>query len=150
MRWFSLCLSFLVCSSFLSDRVLINELYYDHPGRDDGHEFVEIINLSPAALGLGGCRLEFHDGSSVGWVTIWHAQPGDTIVGMGLFVVGGEDLYPPPDVITELGLQNGPDAVRLVDGGVVLDLLGYGALESPGYFEGRSAPDVPQGSSLSR
>jgi len=35
-------------------QLVINELYYDHPGSDDGHEFVEIMNVSDAVVPLAG------------------------------------------------------------------------------------------------
>ena len=43
-------------------------------------------------------------------------------------------------------LQNGPDAVRLVQQGRVLDRVGYGALNDPGFYEGRPALDDPDAS----
>ncbi|MDH3217518.1 MAG: hypothetical protein OEN01_14750, partial [Candidatus Krumholzibacteria bacterium] len=62
----------------------------------------------------------------------------------------GAHVIPVPQQIVDLVLQNGPDAVRLLKDGVGIDRLGYGPLLDPQYYEGVSAPDVPEGSSLGR
>jgi hypothetical protein len=151
VRWFFFFFSILFCFKSSAGQVLLNEVYYDHPGRDDGYEFVELINTSESAQCLGEYRLEFHDGASSGWITIWRGQPEDTVAGSGeLFLIGGDSLACSCDAISNLGLQNGPDAVRLVAPGGILDLLGYGSLDDPVYYEGRSATDAPSGRSLAR
>lgn len=149
MGW-ALLFFFLLFHSPLSAQIRINEVYYDHPGRDEGHEFVELLNLDVAPLSLAGYTLEFHDGSSLGWKAIWSAAPADTIGGGSLFVVGGGDVSPLPDRISNFVLENGPDALRLVAYGSVEDRVGYGALSDPEYYEAASAPDVSEGSSLGR
>ena len=128
MRWFFFVFLLLCIPSFTSSRVLLNEVYYDHVGRDDGFEFIELINPTSEPVDLREYALEFHDGSSSGWVTIWRGEAGLAIAPEELFVIGGEYVTPSPDVPAELGLQNGPDAVRLTRGGAVIDLLGYGEL----------------------
>jgi len=150
VRWFFLALFSLLFPVLCRSQVLLNEVYYDHFGTDEGYEFIELVNLTDAPLALEGYALEFHDGASVGWVTIWQASSLDTIARAGLFVVGGQRVVPLPDAFDELGLQNGPDAVRLVAGWRVVDLLGYGLLGDPQYFERAPAPDVESGMSLAR
>ncbi|MEJ2721435.1 MAG: lamin tail domain-containing protein, partial [bacterium] len=151
MRWFFFSVSILFGFTTSSSQVVLNEVYYDHAGRDEGFEFVELISVSGERILLDGYRLDFHDGASAGWVTIWEAQAGDSIIGPGaLFVIGGDSIVQWCDAIVDLGLQNGPDAIRLVNRGGVVDLLGYGSLEDPAFFETRSAPDVASGLSLSR
>jgi lamin tail-like protein len=49
-----------------------------------------------------------------------------------------------------LGLENGPDAVRLVAPDASTATVGYGALTYTEYFEGAPAPDVDAGYSLAR
>ena len=149
MRWF-LSLTCLLVPSVCAGQILLNEIYYDHPGRDDGYEFVELINLSDLSVSLSGFVLEFHDGASEGWKTIWRAGPEDTIAAAGLFVIGGGNVTPLPNVIGNLGLQNGPDAIRLSSSTAFEDRVGYGELDGAEYYEGRSAPDVPSGASLAR
>jgi hypothetical protein len=151
VRWLFFSVFIPFCFSSSSGQVLLNEVYYDHPGRDEGFEFVELLNTSADASSLGGYRLDFHDGASSGWVTIWEAQIDDTIGGLGgLFVIGGEGIARWCDVVFDLGLQNGPDAICLVNRGGVVDVLGYGPLDDPAFFEGRSAPDVSPGFGLAR
>ncbi|UCH82582.1 MAG: hypothetical protein JSW50_08830, partial [Candidatus Latescibacterota bacterium] len=151
MRWLIFSLSFLFGLDSSFGQVLLNEIYYDHHGRDEGYEFVELINCSNRSQPLDDLRLEFHDGASVGWVTIWEGQPGERVEESGgLFVIGGDSIGSFCDVIKQLGLQNGPDALRLVGTVGVLDLVGYGDLDDPQYYEAASAPDVPAGLSLAR
>ena len=150
MRWFLLFLFAALLPAAAQGDVLLNEIYYDHPGSDEGFEFVELVNPDTAAVPLAGLTIEFHDGSSSGWIAIWRAAAGDTIAPGGLFVVGGEFVVPIPEAVDELGLQNGPDAVRIARDGVVVDLVGYGPLGSPAYYESEPAPDVDAGESLAR
>jgi len=150
VRWFFFVFLLLCIPSFASSRVLLNEVYYDHTGRDNGFEFIELINLTGEPVDLGEHALEFHDGSSSGWVTIWRGAVGLAIAPEELFVIGGEYVTPSPDFRVELGLQNGPDAVRLTRAGIVIDILGYGELEGFGYFETSPAPDAGSGFSLAR
>ncbi len=149
------CFLFLLVFVLLSDspvysQIVINEIYYDHPGRDDGYEFVELINVGVAPRTLAGCQFEFHDGNSDGWSVVWVGEESDTIDGRALFVIGGDRVSPRPDRVVTLGLQNGPDAVRMVVDGVEADRVGYGLLSDSHYFEQESAPDVPEGKSLGR
>ncbi len=130
--------------------VRINELYYDHPGKDAGHEFIELIQTDSIPLGLDGYAIEFHNGAGSGWESIWQAGPLDSIAPGGLFVIGGGAVTPRPDAVLELNLQNGPDAVRLIAPTGPMDLLGYGDLDDPEYVEGESAPGVSAGESLGR
>ncbi len=150
MRWFLLALFSLVLPDLSNSQIILNEVYYDPPGTDEGYEFVELISLADASLSLGGYVIEFHDGASEGWVRIWEGNYADTILRGGLFVVGGERVVPPADAIDDLGMQNGPDAVRLVRGAVEVDLVGYGSLDDPRYYEGNPAPDVVSGWSVAR
>jgi hypothetical protein len=130
-------------------QLVINELYYDHPGSDGGYEFVEIMNVSSGGVPLAGVSLEFHNGAGDGWETIWNGASG-TIAPGGLFAVGGRYVLPPPGAVAELGLQNGPDAVRLTVGGVPADVVGYGGMDDGEYVEHASAPRVAAGRSLAR
>lgn len=141
------CVLFL-CFSSLKAQVLLNEVYYDHPGADGGHEFVELFN-GAAALALDGWSLETHDGGGGGWSLLWRASPGDSIGPGSLFVIGGASVVP-SNARLPASLQNGPDAIRLVRDGVTIDRLGYGELDDPDLFEGTSAQDAPAGSSLAR
>ena len=90
---------------FVSGRVLLNEVYYDHDGRDEGHEFIELINTTGDPVDLGGYALEFHDGASSGWDVVWRGDYGRLIPPGGLILVGGEDVVPAPDYPVELGLH---------------------------------------------
>jgi hypothetical protein len=148
MWWFFLAL--LVLPSALSSQVLLNEVYYDHPGRDGGYEFVELINGDPVPRPLRGYSLEAFDAASGRWTPVWQSSIIDTITASGLFVVGDEYVFPAPNTVLRLNLQNGPDALRLSKDGTPVDRLGYGELSNTDAFETESAEDVEAGFSLGR
>jgi len=129
--------------------VLINELYYDHPGGDDGYEFIELINVSDLAVPVADVSIEFHNGTGVGWESLWSGGDGEIAPG-GLFVAGGRFVSPPPDDVAGFSVQNGPDAVRVTVAGEQTDLVAYGSLDDGVYAEGKSAPGAPAGRSLGR
>ncbi len=54
----------IVCRVPCAAGVVINEVYYDHPGRDDGWEFVEIHNPDAVPYALAGWVLEAVDGAT--------------------------------------------------------------------------------------
>jgi hypothetical protein len=106
--------------------VLLNEVLYDPPGADGGHEFVELVSRRDRAQGLAGLRLEFCNGARPGeWLLLWEGGAVDSLPAGGLYLIG-EDAVVGADAQVALGLQNGPDALRLRQGDEVLDLLGYG------------------------
>lgn len=123
--------------------LLLNEVLYDPVGADQGLEFVELWNPDTSAVSLAGIVLEGGDGASPGtWVPLYAGSAGDSVPAGSPYLIAGGSLIAP--------LQNGPDAVRLRRAGVVLDLLGYGALTGAGLFEGAPTPDVASGESLAR
>lgn len=131
--------------------VLLNEVHYDPAGADGGREFVEIINTGPEAVALAGLALDFANGA-VGpvWAERWAAGAGDSLAAGALWLVADRGWTGPADAVAALGLQNGPDAVRLRRGDAVLDRLGYGALTDPALFEGAPHPGAVGGGSLAR
>ncbi len=136
----------LVASRPLAAGVVINEVCYDPPGADAGAEFVELMNTGAAVVDLAGWSLEFANGA-VGpvWAVRWTGSAGQTIAPGGLFLIvdrgwtgtGADDEV-------RLGLQNGPDALRLVRGDGSVDLVGWGALDWPEMYEGRPHPGTAQ------
>lgn len=131
--------------------VVVNELYYDHPGADAGHEFVELLNTGADDVSLDGVALEFHNGSDVGWTVVWRAPNGIVLAPDALFVLGDDAVTPAPNVVFALALQNGPDAIRLLDAnGAVLDLVGYGGLDEAAYVETLGAAVVDAGQAIAR
>jgi hypothetical protein len=140
----------VMCISAAYGGVVINEIYYDHPGMDDGYEFIELFNNDNVDLCIESFLLEFHNGSGNGWELLWRGSSADTIRARALFVVGGECVSPEPDAVLRMSIQNGPDAVCLKANDHVFDLVGYGCLEDEEYVEGTSAGKVSAGYSLCR
>ncbi len=144
-----LALGLLLCARTLAAQVVINELYYDHPGGDTGYEFVELINISDNPVAAVDISLDFHNGSDTGWETIWTGETGLIAPG-GLYLVGGVFVSPLPDAVSGFSIQNGPDAIRVCLSGMETDRIGYGGLEDPDYCELAGTPALTAGLSVSR
>lgn len=131
-------------------QVVINEVYYDHPGSDTGWEFVELFNTGTSSVDLTGITLELVDGLTGRARILWTAPAGASIApDAHIAIAGGEH---DPEYGYELGgtIENGPDALRLLSDGGVIDLVGYGDLPIPGLCESEPAADVESGRSLAR
>jgi hypothetical protein len=131
-------------------RVVINEVYYDHPGLDDGWEFVELYNTAQTPCDLSGWRLEFIDGATGRVSVLWTASAGTVIEPDGLICVAGSARGSAPELRLTVAIGNGPDAVRLVSSAGVVDLVGYGEVPLAGLYESYPACDVDPGLSLAR
>jgi hypothetical protein len=130
--------------------VVINEVYYDHPGRDDGWEFIEIYNPDAVPYALSGWVLEALDGTTGNGKVVWAAPPG-ALIGPGEFLcIAGIERAPFAEYLLKGTLGNGPDAVRLVSPSGIIDLVGYGSCASSDLYETAPAPDVSAGTSLAR
>ena len=130
---------------------VINEVLYDPPGKDAGLEFVELFNVSPRPISLAGWKLESGNGSAQGkWTLEWTGGTADTIGPQGFFVIGEELVSPRPDWVTDLDLQNGPDACRLVSPDHRSDVVGWGEHTYPEYYEGAPVECPASGLSLGR
>ena len=120
---------------------VLNEVLYDPPGADGGAEFVELLNTGTTPLDLAGVRLEFANGAAAPvWERRWEGAVGDSLAPGARWLIAdsGWTGTEVPNVLVSLRLQNGPDAVRLRRGEIVLDRLGYGDLSDPSCYE--SAP----------
>jgi len=125
--------------------LVINEFLPDPAGADAGKEFVEFLNTGPGPINLHGLEFQFANGSTgPEWETRllieeqkWLAE-GDRFLVVDRNWAGEE----PFDAEAWLGLQNGPDAIRLVHADAVLDLVGYGALTDVEMMEESAAPMV--------
>jgi hypothetical protein len=123
--------------------LVLNEVLYDPAGPDEGGEFVELWNPDHVSRALAGVAIEVADGAKPDvWSVLYRGAEGDSVPPGSAFLVAASALSGP--------IQNGPDAVRLTRGVVVLDRLGYGDLASPSLYEGVPAPDVASGHSLAR
>lgn len=147
--WFGLS---LILAPPCAAGLVLNEIHPDPNGSDGGREFVEILNVGEATLSLEGVSIEFGNGATGGpWEKRWTGSAGIEMLPGSRFLVADRNWTggAVPDVEVWLGLQNGPDAVRLTRDGVVLDLVGYGPLTDPLMFEGTPAR-LKTGESLAR
>jgi hypothetical protein len=149
-----------VCSSLLCSivpvradgpSVVINEILFDPAGADDGCEFIELFNRGGHAVVLHEWSLESGNGNREGnWKLEWCGSKLDTIPPRGFFVIGEDQVFPEPDFIATLDLQNGPDGCRLTDPAGLADVVGWGDLVFDEYFEGEPAVDAKSGCSIGR
>jgi len=132
--------------------LVINEFLPDPEGSDGGREFVELFNTGSEFESLSGVSLQFANGATGAvWSNRWTGGE-DLLLGPGQrYLIVDRNWLGDPAGQAEvyLGLQNGPDAVRLVRGEEVLDLVGYGLLTDPAMMEDEPADTAP-GHSLAR
>mgnify|MGYP001060057141 CR=1 FL=1 len=133
--------------------VVLNEVLYDPEGADGGREFVELFNAGPELIVLTDFRLEFANGAELPavWSVRWRGTAADTLPAGDFFLIvdTGWTGTPSPGATVTLGLQNGPDGLRLVwPAGE--DRLGYGGLEATPLGEGEAAAPVAAGQALAR
>jgi len=137
-------------SHSLFSAVVINEIYYDHTGSDDGYEFIEIYNSSNEFVDISGYNIEFVDGKSKKSYILWEGVPGIEIEPYGFILIGGVAYGLEDDFTLRHPIENGPDAILLNSPSGLLDLVGYGQLDDPDLYEGEPAIDTRSGFSLSR
>ena len=115
---------------------MITAFLYDADGTDSGKEWVELYNPTDIPLDLSDYSLQGGNGANPGeWWTAWQGTSGE-IQPHGHLLIGGTDVVPSPDEIAALGLQNGPDAVRLLRGTDVVETIGWGDLDHPEFYDG--------------
>jgi len=128
-----------------SGALLINEFLPDPAGPDAGQEFVELINTGGQTHCLDGVCLQFGNGvESAQWETRWTGAVGDSLRPGERFLIVDRNWLGPAQGQAEvwLGLQNGPDALRLQRDDLTLDRVGYGALTDTAMVEGAAVPVV--------
>lgn len=131
--------------------LVINEILYDPEGPDADGEFVELHNPTVRSVSLAGVTLEAGNGDRPGdWRAQWTGGSGEQLAAGAYYVVAATAAPVPADARVRLRLQNGPDAVRLVRAGEVLDCVGWGRLLHAEFFEREPAPDAPAGFALAR
>jgi hypothetical protein len=111
---------------FAAGDLVLNEVLYDPPGPDDGHEFVEIFNPTSAPISLADLRLIFVNGADPSDPDeLWVGEPAAVVAPGGFFVLGG-DAVEERDRTIPTRLQNGDEAAELWRGGTRLDAVAWG------------------------
>jgi len=123
-------------------RLLINELVYDSTGTPDANCFIELVGDPSASL--LGFSLEAVNGET-GLVYASLDLSALTVPQDGFLVLAQRSAHPltlaQTDLQTEfVNLQNGPDSLRIMKGGVVVDALGYGSFTPAQAFVGEGSP----------
>ncbi len=140
-----------LCISLTQASVVIQEVLYDGPGTDPDDVFTELSGIPGTVLdgwslaGINGFNGETYRVIDLGGLII----PDD-----GLLVIATSSassvLALQRDFIANVDWQNGPDALHLLNGTVVVDALQYGDAGVYNAGEGGFAVDVSGSLSLSR
>jgi opacity protein-like surface antigen len=141
----------LLASGTASAAVVIQEVLYDGPGTDPDDVFTELFGTPGTDLtGWTLAGINGTDGSVYRTIDL----SGYVIPDDGIFVIAtslaNPDLALQSDLFANVDWQNGPDAVQLLDNGVIVDALQYGDAGLFNAGEGSFAVDVTSGMSLSR
>jgi hypothetical protein len=123
-------------------QVVINEVYYDHPGSDAGFEYVELVSRAAADVSLDGLSIAMVDGMTGAVRELWRAGPGRSICSGCLLLIGGDSCVTEPEDLLAGSIENGPDAVALLRGEEEIDLVRFGG-EDPDCTAGRSLSRLP-------
>jgi hypothetical protein len=156
-RWLRLLVTVLFCLAGPAavtgaSHPVLHEVLYDGPGTDPDDVFTEITG--PAGTILTGWKLIGINGDTgepyrtITFGTV--IMPADGVLVVATAAAAGQALAQ-RDVVADVDWQNGPDAVQLTDAsGQVIDALQYGDAAAFNRGEGRPAPTVAAGQSLSR
>ena len=127
--------------------LIVNEIDYDQAGSTDTAEFIEILNPGTSPVALSGYRFELVNGS--GDVPYETYEATGSLAAGGFLLIADQavlDADGLPGAITKVtmkssGIQNGPDAVRIVakTDGRVVDAVHYESAVA-GAGEGSPAP----------
>ena len=141
--------------------VVVDELFYDADGSDEGWEYVILYNSTPDEIALTGWELQW-GGTDFTYGNL--DLTGLSVPALSALILG-EALVPAVDVVVDFSpaLQNGgsaSDGVRVADAvGTVIDTVIYDSPNTnvlPGdgghdpYPDGMCAPEAPEGMALSR
>ncbi len=115
-----------------SGKIVINEIDYDQPGRDD-HEFVELYNAGGEPVSLAGLSLELVNGATGSvYASIPLTGAGSSLAPGAYLLVADEAVLAAlpagtQGILLTRDIQNGsPDGVRIVtDSGDFVDGLAY-------------------------
>ena len=155
----------------LSAQVVINEVYYDAPGSDNGQVFVELYG--PPGTDIGGWVIQAIEGSGSSASNCNNESftfPAGTTIGASGFVVVADDdgsgstsVANANFIVSDMDLENSNEGLQLVDTSgatpVLVDAMAYGTIDPTnvasgcnglGWFEGNPARDVFAPHSLER
>ncbi len=129
--------------------VVINEVFFNAEGADDGQEFVELA--AAPGTDLSGLHIVGINGARGNEYIRWTVREG-TVDDSGYYVVGGSDVSG-VDLLAEGNIQNGPDSVVLEEcDGSMIDAVAYGTFEAGEVAVGEGEPvgDPGEGKSIGR
>lgn len=127
----------------------ISGFLYDPSGTDTGQEWIELRNEDNESADLSRYALEKGNGANPDdWTEVWVGS--GSVAAQGLYLVGESGVVPSPDDVVSLGLQNGPDGLRLLKDGSVVETVGWGEHTFTEYYEGTPVEDSSSGEAYIR
>ncbi len=125
-------------------KIVINEVYYDSPGEDQG-SFLELKGSSGLSLNGFSIQTFNNKGNQTNTIKLEGSTPKT-----GFFVLAQDKTVTGANQFNEAAnLVNSGGAVQLLNGSSLVDAVAYGnAGKAKG--EGKPAPDAKSGSSLAR
>ncbi|OQY38995.1 MAG: hypothetical protein B6226_02770 [Candidatus Cloacimonetes bacterium 4572_65] len=142
-----------ICFQVLTGAVVINELFYDAQGSDEGEEWIELYNNGSDDVNLQYWIIQR---AGVSFETIY--QFPIITIRAGTFFLITESYTPSSNIITELNFQNGgseTDGVKIIDlethysDTILYDSPNTNNLQGD-LGESSLCEDVPPGNSLAR
>jgi len=134
--------------------LVLNEVDYEQPGADNA-EFIELKNVTNAAINLSGWTVELVNGNA-GGATVYQTidLPNVSLPAGGHFVICGNSAQVPNcDLEVSLGtdfIQNGaPDAIGLRNNGELMDAVSYEGNSGLPYTEGAGVSPGDLGNNFS-
>jgi len=131
----------LILLATTSAHPLITAISYDPPGSDGGYEWVELFNPTNESLSLRNYSLQKGNGANEDdWKLVW-SNSSFVMLPLTFYVIG-EQQVTQSDELVALGLQNGPDGIRLLSENNTIETIGWGEHEYAEYYSGDSVDDI--------
>ena len=124
--------------TFIAANPTISAINYDPQGADGGYEWIELYNPYNETLVLNHSLVKGNGAKENDWTHIITLNA--TMQPYSYYLVGEE--YIDADIITKLGLQNGPDAVKLTKNNQTIETIGWGTHEFSEYYQGEPTIDT--------
>ena len=136
-----------------ADHLVINEVYGGggNSGATFTHDFVEIANPTAGPVSLTGLSIAYYSASgsaaSGSCVLSGTLAPGASFLVQQAKGAGGTTPLPTPDATCAFAMSGTSGSVALLQGGVTVDLVGYGSATK---VETAAAPATTNATSVSR